>query len=84
MGLDLSNLGKTSVVVYPNPAPNSFNVSAQSHNYIMALNGKVISIVNANAKIITIDSGNLAAGFVPNNTSTNRCSTTVKKAIIPK
>ena len=76
----------TTIKVYPNPASNSFNVSAQSDKAkitITALNGKVISIVNANAKVTTIDSGNWAAGVYLIQIQTG-AETTVKKVIIAK
>ncbi|TAH01597.1 MAG: T9SS C-terminal target domain-containing protein, partial [Sphingobacteriales bacterium] len=84
--LKVARQEKSTVAVYPNPASNSFNVSAQSDNAkitISTLHGKVITIVNANAKVTTIDSGNWAAGMYLIQVQTG-AQTTVKKVIIAK
>ncbi len=74
------------IKIYPNPASNSFYVSAQSENakiIVTALNGKIVANVNANAKITPIDSGNWAAGVYLIQVQTG-AQTTVKKVIIAK
>jgi chitodextrinase len=56
---------KTDVSVYPNPATSSFNLSAPCNTAkitISTLSGKVVKIINANAKVTTIYCGNWAAG----------------------
>ena len=56
----------TTVDIYPNPASNSFNISAQSDNAkitVSSLDGKILKSLNANSKITTIETSNWASGM---------------------